>query len=84
MEKLLLLIICLLFPAILPAQVKVTGTVVDMDKNPLDGVIIQAKDVSTKKMVAFIRCDNKNNFLNNLPANGYLECAYLGLKKKII
>ncbi|MCI1246452.1 MAG: hypothetical protein LKG14_03575 [Prevotella sp.] len=56
----------------------------DVDKNPLDGVIIQAKDVSTKKMVTFIRCDDKNNFLINLPANGYLECAYLGLKKKII
>lgn len=84
MKKLMTLFICLLFPSILPAQIKVTGTVVDMDKNPLEGVIIQAKDASTKKMVTFTRSDDKGNFLLNLPANSYLECAYLGFKKKVI
>jgi hypothetical protein len=84
MKVLITLFICLLFPSILSAQVKVTGTVVDTDKNPLEGVIIQAKDASTKKMVAFTQSDGKGNFRLNLPTSSYLECAYLGFKKKVI
>jgi hypothetical protein len=84
MKKLMTLFFCLLFPSILSAQVKVTGMVVDMNKNPLEGVIIQAKDASTKKMITFTRSDYKGNFRLNLHANSYLECAYLGFKKKVI
>ena len=84
MKVLITLFICLLFSSILSAQVKVTGTVVDTDKNPLEGVIIQAKDASTKKMVAFTQSDGKGNFRLNLPTSSYLECAYLGFKKKVI
>lgn len=82
MRHLLLFLVILLNPVVLFAQNKVYGDIVDTDKNPLEGVIIQAKDVSTKKMVAYTKSDAKGNFLLSVPAGCYLECAYLGLKKK--
>lgn len=82
MRHLLLFLVILLDPVVLFAQNKIYGEIVDTDKNPLEEVIIQAKDVSTKKMVAYTKSDAKGNFLLSIPSGCYLECAYLGLKKK--
>ena len=53
MIKKIIILILILFPKNIYAQINISGDVVDADGVALDGVILQANDLATKKMATF-------------------------------
>ena len=84
MKRHLIIIICSLLPLIVMAQMRITGTVTDMNGDPLTGVIIQVRSNSTNKMIRFGKTDAKGVFSLEAAANSYLEVSMLGFKKQRI
>ena len=84
MKRHLIIIVCSLFPLMAMAQMRITGTVTDMNGDPLTGVIIQVRSNSTNKMIRFGKTDAKGVFSLEAAANSYLEVSMLGFKKQRI
>lgn len=84
MKRHLIIILCSLFPLLAMAQMRITGTVTDMNGDPLTGVIIQVRSNSTNKMIRFGKTDAKGVFSLEAAANSYLEVSMLGFKKQRI
>ena len=84
MKRHLIIIVCSLFPLMAMAQMRITGTVTDMNGDPLTGVIIQVRSNNTNKMIRFDKTDAKGSFTLEVTADSYLEVSMLGFKKQRI
>lgn len=84
MIKKIIILILILFPKNIYAQINISGDVVDADGVALDGVIVQAKDQATKKMATFTKTNDKGKFSITVSSGEYLEFSLLGFKKEVL
>lgn len=82
MKRYFIIILHIIFPLIAFAQMRITGTITDTDGEPMAGVSIQVRNITTNKTTSFGRSDIDGNFSINVAADSFLEVSMLGFKKQ--